>query len=323
MFPAITDAAPWDALRRDDAALRPGVDAVCARHRLGAAEVTRLPGGSVPVYALGERHVLKVFPPGEAAYARTEALALAAVAGRLPLPTPELVAADALDDWSYVLMSRLPGRLLVDAWPELTAADRDRLADELGAGLAALRALDVAPLGALTADWGAFLAAQRASAVERQRARGLDERWLAQIPGFLDAWMPPAEGPRALLHTELMREHLLVAPAPRGWSITGLFDFEPAMVGAPEYDLASFGLFVSCGDGRFLRRALRAGGYGEEALDGALQRRLMAYALLHRYSNLRWYLDRLPAPGATSLAALAARWWSLDDPGDPAAAPRS
>jgi len=312
MFPSITEASPWDALRRDDAALLPGVEAICARHGLGAPEVTRLPGGSVPVYALGARHALKVFPPGEAAYARTEALALAAVAGRLLLPTPDLVAADALGDWSYVLMGRLPGRLLSDAWPELTAADRDRLADELGAGLAALHSLDVAPLGALTADWGAFLAAQRASAVERQRARGLDERWLAQIPGFLDAWMPPLEGPRALLHTELMREHLLVSPAPGRWHVTGLFDFEPAMVGAPEYDLASFGLFVSCGDGCFLRRALRAYGYAEGALDGALPRRLMAYALLHRYSNLRWYLDRLPAPGATSLDALAARWWALE-----------
>lgn len=315
MFPPITDVSPWDTLRRDDDALRPGVEAICARHGLGAPEVTRLPGGSVPVYGLGAGLALKVFPPGEAAYAPTEALALAAVAGRLPLPTPELVAADALGEWSYVLMSRLPGRLLVDAWPELTADDRDRLADDLGAGLAALHALDAAPLGGLTADWGTFLSAQRESAVERQRARGLDARWLVQIPGFLDAWMPSVDGPRALLHTELMREHLLVSPAQGRWRVTGLFDFEPAMVGAPEYDLASFGLFVSCGDGRFLRRALRAYGYGEGALDGALQRRLMAYALLHRYSHLRWYLDRLPAPEATSLDALAARWWSLDDPG--------
>jgi hygromycin-B 7''-O-kinase len=41
----------------------------------------------------------------------------------------------------------------------------------------------------------------------------------------------------------------------------------------------------------------------------------MAYALLHRYSNLRWYLERLPSPGVTSLDALAMRWWSLDDQG--------
>ena len=37
----------------------------------------------------------------------------------------------------------------------------------------------------------------------------------------------------------------------------------------------------------------------------------MAHALLHRYSNLRWYLERLPAPGATTLEQLADRWWPL------------
>jgi hygromycin-B 7''-O-kinase len=312
MFPPVNDPAVWAALRLDDASLRAGVDAVCARHGVDASEVTRFPGGSLPVYAVGDRHALKLFPPFDRTHALTEALAMATVSGRLPIPTPELVASGTLDDWSYVLMSRLTGRLLVDVWPSLTRDERDRLATELGSAVAALHALDVAPLGALTPDWGAFLQAQRASAVERQRAHGLEPRWLEQIPAFLDAWMPPVEGPRALLHTELMREHLLVAPGPRGWTLTGLFDFEPAMVGAPEYDLASFGLFVSGGDGRFLRRALRAYGYDDGALGGALQRRLLAYAILHRYSNLRWYLERLPSPGAASLDALAARWWSLD-----------
>lgn len=36
----------------------------------------------------------------------------------------------------------------------------------------------------------------------------------------------------------------------------------------------------------------------------------MAHALLHRYSNLRWYLERLPVPGATTLEELACAWWS-------------
>jgi len=45
---------------------------------------------------------------------------------------------------------------------------------------------------------------------------------------------------------------------------------------------------------------------------GPLQNRLMAMALLHRYSNLPWYLQRLPLPGATRLEQLAAHWWKLD-----------
>jgi hygromycin-B 7''-O-kinase len=83
--------------------------------------------------------------------------------------------------------------------------------------------------------------------------------------------------------------------------------------GAREHEFASIGLFVSCGDGRALRRILLAYGHAEAQLDAALPCRLMAQALLHRYSNLRWYLERLPLPGAHSLEQLARHWWCLED----------
>jgi hygromycin-B 7''-O-kinase len=159
----------------------------------------------------------------------------------------------------------------------------------------------------LTPRWHHFVPAQRASAAQRQRERRLAPEWVEQVDAFLERWLPPPVPTTVLLHTELMREHLMA----RNGRLSGLFDFEPAMLGAPEYDFASFGLFVSCGDARFLRRTLCAYGYAEHQLDPALQCRLMAHALLHRYSNLRWYLERLPAAGATSLEQLAARWWAL------------
>jgi len=173
--------------------------------------------------------------------------------------------------------------------------------------VAALHAIDTTPLADFAPRWDEFIPAQRASAAARQAARRLAPQWVEQIDGFLDRWMPPPTPRRVLLHTELMREHLMVD----GGVLSGLFDFEPAMLGAPEYDFASFGLFVSAGDARFLRRALLAYGSAPHTLDDALPQRLMAYALLHRYSNLRWYLERLPAPGAASLEQLAAVWWAL------------
>jgi hygromycin-B 7''-O-kinase len=306
-LPTALDDAGWSALCDDDAALGAGVAALLARHGLADAPRVRYDSGSLPVYAVGDAHVLKLFPPTEQAHASIEARTLAAVQGRLPIPTPRLVAADTHDGWPYVLMSRLVGQRLVDAWPALTAAERDACADQLGEAIAALHAIDTAPLADFTPRWDEFMAAQRASAAARQTQRRLAPQWVEQIDAFLERWMPPPAPQHVLLHTELMREHLTVE---RG-TLTGLFDFEPAMLGAPEYDFASFGLFVACGDARFLRRALLAYGYAPQALDAALPCRFMAYALLHRYSNLRWYLERLPTPGATSLEQLAAHWWAL------------
>jgi hygromycin-B 7''-O-kinase len=312
-LPHATDEAAWDALLEDDAALAAGVAVVLARHGLAGAPTRRYDSGSLPVYAVGSRHVLKLFPPHEQVHASIEARALAAVQGLLPIPTPQLIAAETQDGWPVLLMSQLAGERLVGAWPKLSAAERNRFADELGAAVAALHAIDTTPLADFTPRWDEFVPAQFATAAERQRTRGLDSFWVEQVPDFLQRWMPLPVQRHVLLHTELMREHLMVAHDGLTWRLSGLFDFEPAMLGAPEYDFASLGLFVSCGDARFLRRALLAYGYPDARLDEALSCRLMAYALLHRYSHLRWYLERLPAPGATSLEQLAGRWWSFDE----------
>jgi hygromycin-B 7''-O-kinase len=316
LLPPAGTAAAFDALARDEPRLRAGVDAICARHARelgGATRAAPFPDGSLPVYAVGEAAVIKLFPPCHAAECDTESAALAAVAGRLPVATPEVIARGELDGWRYLLMSRLPGESLAARWPRLSPAEQLSLAAALGECITALHALDTAGIAVPRPGWREFLAAQTAGCADRQRARGLPERWAAQVPGFLAevALEPPSR--EVLLHTEIMREHLLVAPdaagAPR---LSGLFDFEPAMIGAPEYELASVGLFVTCGDPALLRALLRASGHRDDELGRPLQRRLLAHALLHRYSNLRWYLERIPPPpGATTLDDLASRWWAL------------
>jgi hygromycin-B 7''-O-kinase len=311
VFPLAASPDGWDALLADDAALAAGVAMIAQRHGLAGAAVRRYDSGSVPVYALGERHVLKLFPPNQGAFAEVEAKVLAFLAGALPVATPELVAAEVIDGWHALLMTQLRGERLVDAWPLLSPAERDRLADDLGRSLAAMHALDAAALAPIEPAWDEFIAAQTVSAVERQRRRGLDSHWLDQIEAFLSAWKPASGSTRHLLHTEVMREHLLVEPGNEGWQLSGLFDFEPAMLGDPAYEFASVGLFVACGDPRVLRRILLGCGYPHASLTPALACRFMAHALLHRYSNLRWYLERLPPQGATTLEQLAQRWWPM------------
>jgi hygromycin-B 7''-O-kinase len=306
-LPTAHDGAGWDALIDNERALGAGVNALLARHGLASEPRQRYDSGSLPVYAVGKQHVLKLFPPTEQAHATVEARMLAAVHGALPIQTPRLIAADSHDGWPYLLMSQLPGQRLVDAWPSLTLAERDHIADTLGETIAALHAIDITPLADLPPRFDDFIADQRASAALRQSQRRLDAQWLERIPAFIERWVPPRVTQHVLLHTEIMREHLMVEQA----RPCGLFDFEPAMLGAAEYEFASVGLFVACGDARTLRRVLLAYGYAPHALDEALQCRFMAYALLHRYSNLRWYLERMPAGDATTLEQLASRWWPL------------
>jgi hygromycin-B 7''-O-kinase len=268
--------------------------------------VSRYPTGSLPVFAADE-HVIKLFPSKARSHFETEKAALARIDGKLSISTPRLLAAGERDDWLYVVMSRLRGRSLAETWPVLSSGDRHRLLRDLGTGLAELHATATHDLPALSVDWRQFVHAQRESCRERQAAKGLASLWLTQLDDFLERWSPRDDGRRVLLHTEVMREHLLVNEVNGRWQLSGLVDFEPAMVGVPGYEFGAVGLFVACAEPGLLGVVLDA--YGAER-DAELPYRLMAYKLLHRYSNLRWYLERLPSGDATTLESLARRWFA-------------
>ncbi|MFD8754285.1 aminoglycoside phosphotransferase family protein [Kitasatospora sp. NPDC059577] len=306
MLPPVLTDEEWDAVVPDESVVRPAAEALCARLGVGGLPLERFPEGSVPVYAVGARHVLKLFPTSSARDGITEERVLARLRGALPIPTPEVREAGAyVNGWRYVLMSRLPGEGLAPAWPRVPRPDRERIVRDCGEALAALHALDPEPLADVLGpgDWPAFLDRQRAGAVARQRDRGLPQAWLEQIPDFLAAARLPSAPARALLHTEFMREHLLTDPAD-GWRLTGLIDFEPAMIGDPAYDLVAVGLFTTRADPYLLGRLLAA--YGRP-VDPRL---LMAYTLLHVYSDLPWYLRELK-PSAGTLDALAEEWFGV------------
>jgi hygromycin-B 7''-O-kinase len=304
------DDAAFDAIRKNDEVLLPGVRAILSRHAIPrSVSIVRFAEGSLPVYAVGEERVLKLFPPAELRSFETECAGLELVSGRLPIPTPRVEAAGCLDDWPYILMSRLSGQTLAKCWSRIPPDERLGLAESLGAAMATMHRIAVSEDSLLRIDWEAFVANQRDNAVDRQRKLGLDEGWLTQIPDFLGRFDIDSQPGAALLHTELMREHLLVVEDRGRFRLSGLFDFEPAMVGDPGYELASLGLFVSCGDASFLGRYLDA--YGLDlAQRKDLSRSCLRWALLHRYSNLPWYLSRLPAgTRITTLPELAEAWW--------------
>lgn len=293
-MPVADTEEQFEALKEDD--LQPGVRALATR--LGLPEPARFEDGSLPVYALGDK-VLKLYPPVYRDESTLESTALQAVEGQLTIPTPIVYEVSDFDGWSYVLMSRLPGEILEAAWPKLTGAERTAIAEQLGEALATLHKLNAPEIGP---DWDTFITDQHEGCVQRQRELGLAEHWLAQIPDFLDQDLAP-NTTKALLHTEISREHLRVHDG----RLSGLFDFEPAMRGAPEYEFASFGPFLSRGDAGFLRRTLET--YGYQDFEN-LQQRLLAYLLMHKYSNLDRFLTKFPT-NAQTLDELAEHWWAL------------
>ncbi|MEU6371348.1 aminoglycoside phosphotransferase family protein [Streptomyces sp. NPDC046931] len=306
MLPTVDTYKELEAIVSDETVLRPAALDLCNQMGLVGLALRRFDDGSLPVYALGGDMVLKLYPRFGTAEAIREARVLAHLWGQLPLPTPRLIATDEyVNGWRFVLMSRLPGRSVAEAWPQLTAAEQDRIVAESAQALAALHAMAWKPLTDIVgpSDWSSFLRRRRAGTLEQHGRTGVTEPWLSRIPDFLDAVPLPVSTELALLHTEFMREHLTIDMR-GGRRLTGLFDFEPAMIGDPAYDFASVGLFITRADPRQLRRFYEA--YGRAPHDPD---QLLAYALLHMYSDLPFYLRELPLPSEPRLDALAELWF--------------
>jgi hygromycin-B 7''-O-kinase len=314
LLPLARTAEEYRAVDLRNPAHQQAVAEICRRHGIAAEGLNPFPGGSSIVYAVGADVVIKLYPPVFADECRVETEVLRRIDGALSVPVPRPLASGELEGWGYLVMTRLRGRELPAVWPEIPHDERLGLGRQLGRLVRELHLLpvDTVPLPDV---WGPFLDGQIAGCPARHAKLGLPERLLEQIPAFLDTQAPALRrpGPRALLHTEVMPDHLLAEQGPSGWALTGLYDFEPAMIGEPEYEFAAVGLFFSMGDAGLLTSFLEGYGYpaGEERL--RLPERIMAHTLLHRYSNLVWYLKFMPEfRSGETFDTLARRWFGLE-----------
>lgn len=269
------EAAPADQFRR-------AVEAIAARHDLARPDEAMFPSGSDVVWGAGPA-VIKLTAPAFGAELATEAAVLRHVEDRLPFATPEVLAEGELSGWPYLVMSRLTaGQPVSDVWPELNDDGRRGVAAAIGRAAAALHALPTPRLP--DTPWMDFAEALRADAPTRMAARGVHPSWIEALPARL---APLDLRPRrpVLLHTELLPEHVRVAPdAELGWQVVGMLDFADARVGHPDYEWAGAIEFIFRGAPGCLRACLEA--YGEADPGPERAAALCAWGPLHRFGDL-------------------------------------
>lgn len=303
-LPEALDEASYESIERDSEVYLEAARQIGERHgALGV--VRRFSTGSLPVLELGEEHVVKLFPQVWLDESDHEAAVLRAIE---PVGlAPRVVALGNLDGWAYLLMTRARGRSLAELWGELEAPAKRDIVRQVGRWLRRLHELPVEGAPSVL-DWEPFLAGQLKGCAERQRSLGLAREWADGLETFLGASGVAARTPRALMHTELMPDHLTVEPEGEGWRLAGVVDFEPAMVGDPEYELASFAAFFFRGEVE-LFGALEEG-YG--GFDPGWRTRALAYTCLHRYAHVPRYLEWIPIEGCPTFDALEASWFGKD-----------
>ena len=277
--------APW----------QPAIRVIAARHGLPDNGWERSPRGRNVVFLLPEQAVLKITPPIWHRENRREHTALGVLAGRLPVTTPQVLAAGDLDGWPYLLTSFIPGEMLTRIWSQLPRTDQLRLAHQHGELMRALHAISDQP-EALAFDWSLRLAEQAAEATASMQAAGVSQPLVADLARFLAKTAPlhrPDE-PDVLLQGDLSHVNLLVTQVEGRYQISGQVDFGDTTLGQAAHEFISPLVHDYQGD----REALQAfyQGYGLPAAKWSQvwQEQLMARIAIYYAAYLPHYLAAVP-----------------------------
>jgi hygromycin-B 7''-O-kinase len=279
-----------------------------------AAQFQPFTDGTNLIAALGSNWIMKVFPPFLKHQWVSEWRVMQHLAGHLHLPIPQYHGSGIHDAWPYIIMSRLQGVTLENAWPRLGDSEKIAILQDIGHIMARVHAVPVGELNDLPPDWTLFFAQQVAQVRERHTRLGMPSWFTDTVSDFVQNNLPLLSKTfqPVILTGEYTPFNLLVLDEPRITRIAGMIDFGDAMIGPAEYDLLGPLLFSCEGRPEFVKALLDGYGYPEEAQNKALRRRLLLLQILHRYSDFE---AQLRIPGGLnqvhSMEELEALIWPL------------
>ncbi|WP_049819942.1 aminoglycoside phosphotransferase family protein [Bradyrhizobium japonicum] len=289
-LPYLTDAESFRAFRSDPARWLPIALDIARSHGLDTSAPHVFATGTNLVIGLGDKLILKIFPPLLHAQFVSERGSLTQLKGHLDLPIPEIVAEGTRDGWPYLVITRLTGTLGSEVWPSLPEDQKERLLRQIGETIVAVQRVPLGPLASIEPHWNDFMCRQMQGCRARHTRLGLAPKFLAGLDDLLrDAEaLIPMDAPPVILIGEYIPENFLLACHDDQWSLEGLFDFGDVLAGWRDYDLLGPSAFMAAGRPGRVKSLLEGFGYSKP--DFALKRRLMALMLLHRASDLNSHI---------------------------------
>ena len=296
LLPAISSSADFYRERsRGIADWQPALDEIARRHGLGGSAATRFADGESPVFALGDGFVVKLVPRLGGTLVRQEIDLLTFLAPYPHPPAPRLIGHGDIEDWKYLLMTRIDGITLQRAWPDVPPDERLRLAVEFGRLLASLHALPQTDLNPGAIDWSEFCQASFARWSARPSVARLSPALLADGSRYFETHgATVATAGRVLLHGDLAPVNLLVRSGPDGWAISGMIDFGNAMRGDPWFDLTAASVLLQPGDRTMVHALLDGYAARSSANLAQLRPSLMVNTLIHPLGDIAACLDLVP-----------------------------
>ena len=286
-LPRVENIEAFEAWRADLSRCLPAVLDIARTHGLPHGDPHLFPTGTNLVVALDARLVLKIFPPLLRHQFVSERNSLSQLRGRLSVPIPEIVLEGERDQWPYLVITRLNGILGTQAWPALPEDQKERVLGQIGETIAEVQHVPVGALSSIEPRWDRFILRQIEGCRARHERLGLPRKYLNGLDEFLRGAVAliPLQAPPVILTGEYIPENFLLSRETGDWRLSGLVDFGDVFTGWREYDLLGPSAFMTAGMPRRVRSLFEGFGYSQSDMTATLRRRLMALALLHRFSD--------------------------------------
>ncbi|KLD77211.1 hypothetical protein FZ025_02920 [Xanthomonas hyacinthi] len=100
--------------------------------RLPGDQWTRLPEGANALFQLGGEVIVKLAPPNWRRQGEKERIVAPLLHGKLSLETPRFIGGGVVDNWAFVISSRLHGTSLAGLWPSLEIGQKQSIMRQVG-----------------------------------------------------------------------------------------------------------------------------------------------------------------------------------------------
>ncbi|WP_088012165.1 aminoglycoside phosphotransferase family protein [Gottfriedia acidiceleris] len=266
---------------------------ICELEKIDYEKLTRFSYGGNIVFSVDGQIVIKLYP----SYVNDEFIKEKQVlkflnSQSLSLDIPKLISTGQFEGWNYLIMSELKGTLLIDIFDELSLDEKKQIAFDLGK---IIREIHDATISTKQEDyhhWNQFMTNQLEQVENHHKNNGMNEEFVNQLTSYVDDKTFQGNEQIVLLTGEYTPFNLIMNNVDGMWRFTGLIDFADCFVGNSKYDLLGPIAFMFYPFEGLNKIFLESYGYSNNELNEGLQKELMTYLLLHRFSNISFYQEK-------------------------------
>ncbi|OIK15610.1 hypothetical protein BIV60_08685 [Bacillus sp. MUM 116] len=262
--------------------------------------------GANIVYNCDDKLVIKLFPDHLNDQFIRELAVLEAIQEKVKIvETPRLIHHGSFEGWSFIIMTLVEGELLIDIWYELSFDEKINLSKDLAKTIKEFHRIPLNGLEkTLPNNWREFIEHQFRNMKAYHQSLGLDESFLKELELYVEEFYLEKNPKKTLLTGEYTPYNLLMNQVDGKWKLNGVIDFADCFLGDADYDLLGPILFMFNSNQPLIYAFLDS--YGYPGLNDYLQKKLMSYAILHRFSDLSFFASQsVLAKQAKSIDELA------------------